>query len=213
MGVTAKPYNLKTKPNTLARSRRSDSGEQYMQIEAQRAERQGKKGKGIGKRGRKNACILRERSLTPSFQSPHCSLFVHLFMSLPHYSKAWNGLQIPSRQNQIPHGINDFRAEVILYLCLLLDKEGGIWGRLRRWVFKVSLWSNCWLYSYFYIFVYNMTFSLILPNFNPLQTSEVYFWGLFPLDFIAATTCPCFLRLGCELEKVMSKAQKYLGLK
>ena len=38
--------------------------------------------------------------------------------------------------------------------------------------FKVLLRSN-YRYSFFYIFVYNMTFSHILPNFNPLRTLEV----------------------------------------
>ena len=46
--------------------------------------------------------------------------------------------------------------------------------------FKVLLRSNYW-YSFFYIFVYNMTFLHILPNFNPLRTLEVIlFLLLFP---------------------------------
>ena len=50
-------------------------------------------------------------------------------------------------------------------------------GYVLEWEAKtrVPLRSNCW-YSCFYIFVYNTTFLLILPNFNPLQTEEVYFF-------------------------------------
>ena len=45
---------------------------------------------------------------------------------------------------------------------------------------KVLLRSNYW-YSFFYIFVYNMTFLYILPNFNPLRKLEVIlFLLLFP---------------------------------
>ena len=46
--------------------------------------------------------------------------------------------------------------------------------------FKVLLRSN-YRYSFFYIFVYNMTFLHILPNFSPLRTLEVIlFLLLFP---------------------------------
>ena len=61
--------------------------------------------------------------------------------------------------------------------------------------FFLAVWSRIWLvdtqlkldqsdshsYSaatFFYIFMYKMTFLLILPNFNPLQTLEVQFFGL-----------------------------------
>ena len=54
-----------------------------------------------------------------------------------------------------------------------------------------------------------MTFLLILPNFNPLQTLEVSFF-----TFISKNLWPPLLdlvpRLGCVLEKMTSKAQKYL---
>ena len=45
---------------------------------------------------------------------------------------------------------------------------------------KVLLRSN-YRYSFFYIFVYNMTFLHILPNFSPLRTLEaILFLLLFP---------------------------------
>ena len=57
----------------------------------------------------------------------------------------------------------------------------------------------------FYIFVYNMTFLHILPNFNPFRSF---------FTFISENLRPPLLdlvpRLGCELEKMTSYAQKYL---
>ena len=47
----------------------------------------------------------------------------------------------------------------------------------KRGKFKVLLRSN-YRYSFFYIFVYNMTFLHILPNFNPLRTLKFALFGL-----------------------------------
>ena len=46
------------------------------------------------------------------------------------------------------------------------------WGSNFKKSIKVLLRSN-YRYSFFYIFVYNMTFFHILPNFSPLRTLEV----------------------------------------
>ena len=45
---------------------------------------------------------------------------------------------------------------------------------------KVPLWSNFW-YPFFYIFLHNRSFLVILPNFNLLLTLQRVFFGpLFP---------------------------------
>ena len=53
--------------------------------------------------------------------------------------------------------------------------QQSLFGLNQDTKLKVPLRSNCW-YSFFYIFVYNMTFLYILPNFNPLRALEVIFF-------------------------------------
>ena len=47
---------------------------------------------------------------------------------------------------------------------------------------KKPLRSNCW-YSFFYIFVYKITFLLIVHNLNPLRTLEVQFFTFISENF------------------------------
>ena len=53
------------------------------------------------------------------------------------------------------------------YIC-----PRGFFCPTGNYFLKVPLRANC-RFSFFYIFVYNTTFFVILPNFNPLRTLEV----------------------------------------
>ena len=55
-----------------------------------------------------------------------------------------------------------------------------------------------------------MTFLHILPNFNPLRTLEVTLFFTFISENLRPPLLDLVPRLGCELEKMTSYAQKYL---
>ena len=63
---------------------------------------------------------------------------------------------------------------------------------------------------FFHIFVYNMTLLHILPNFNQLRTLEVILFFTFISENLRPPLLDLVPRLGCELEKMTSYAQKYL---
>ena len=71
------------------------------------------------------------------------------------------------------------------------------------------LWSNL-RYPFFYIFVHNRSFLVMLPNFTLLLTLQREFFGpLFPKENLAPPLIFLVPILGWKLEKMTSFSQKY----
>ena len=115
-------------------------------------------------------------------------LFDYLLSKIIFQPRRTVTIMVTTEYDDVHH---DLLAMLRKCLVLFSSMKSLFWRRnLNKWsltwqplqsiakrYFKVPLRSNYW-YSFFYIFVYNMTFLHILPNFNPLRTLEVALFGL-----------------------------------